>query len=305
MAFAGTPQAAVPALRALLEAARHDVVAVITRPRARAGRGRRETVGPIEQEAVAAGLPVLAPRRLGEPEVLQQLRDLDVDCCAVVAYGALVPPLALAIPKYGWVNVHFSVLPAWRGAAPVQHAVLHGDDVTGASTFQLDPGLDTGPVFGVVTEPVRPWDTAGDLLDRLAHSGATLLVATLDGLEDGTVQPRPQPTDGISLAPKITIDDARIDWTAPAVHVDRLIRACTPTPGAWTTFREHRIKLGPVRVLDETLPAGELAVTARAVAVGTATRAVELRSVQPPGRTGMAAADWARGIRPTGGERLG
>ena len=171
-----------------------------------------------------------------------------MDACPVVAYGALLPQRALDVPAHGWVNLHFSLLPAWRGAAPVQHAILHGDDVTGASTFLIEAGLDTGPVFGVVTEPIRPTDTSGDLLERLAVSGAGLLVATMDGIADGSLVPRPQPADGVSIAGKIGVADARVPWDAPARHVDRLVRACTPAPGAWTTFRGERLKLGPVRL---------------------------------------------------------
>ena len=156
------------------------------------------------------------------------------------------------MPRVGWVNLHFSLLPAWRGAAPVQHAILHGDDITGASTFLIEQGLDTGPVFGVVTEAIRPDDTSGALLERLAASGAGLLVATMDGIEQGALDPRPQPADGVSFAGKITVPDAEVDWTTPAQHVDRLVRACTPAPGAWTTFRGERLKLGPVRVREST-----------------------------------------------------
>ncbi len=205
-----------------------------------------------------AGIEVLTPDRPSDAQFRERLGALAPDCCPVVAYGALLPTSALTIPKRGWVNLHFSLLPAWRGAAPVQHAILHGDDVTGASTFEIEAGLDTGPVFGVVTETIRPWDTAGDLLDRLASSGAGLLVATMDGIEDGSLVARPQPSDGVSIAGKITVADARVDWTAPAVHVDRLIRACTPAPGAWAEFRGERVKLGPVRIRDGR-PAGRRA----------------------------------------------
>jgi len=204
------------------------------------------------------------------------------------------------------VNLHFSLLPAWRGAAPVQHAILHGDEITGASTFQIETGLDTGPVYGIVTEKIRPTDTAGELLERLSHSGADLLLATMDGIADGSLDARPQLADGVSVAAKITVDDARIDWTAPAVHIDRLVRACTPAPGAWTVFRGERIKLGPVRVLfGDSLPAGELRVAKNSVQVGTGTVPVELGDVQAPGKRPFAAPDWARGARPSAEERLG
>jgi methionyl-tRNA formyltransferase len=306
LAFAGTPAAAVPALRTLLDSPRHDVVAVITRPPAPAGRGRHDRRSPVETLAVEAGVPVLTPARPSEPGFLDTLRELAVDCCPVVAYGALLPPAALAVPRHGWVNLHFSLLPAWRGAAPVQHAILHGDEITGASTFLIEAGLDTGPVYGVVTEPVRPTDTAGDLLERLAVSGAGLLGATMDGIADGALVPRPQPADGVSVAGKLTVADAEVDWQQPGRHVDRLIRACTPAPGAWTTFRGERLKLGPARPrgANELAP-GELAVTKSGVAVGTATSELELGTVQPPGKRPMPAADWARGARPEPGERLG
>jgi methionyl-tRNA formyltransferase len=204
------------------------------------------------------------------------------------------------------VNLHFSLLPAWRGAAPVQHALLHGDDVTGASTFLIEEGLDTGPVYGVVTESIRPEDTAGDLLARLAVSGAGLMTATMDGIADGSLVAVPQPSDGVSHAPKITVDDARVDWHQPGRHVDRLVRACTPNPGAWTTFRGERLKLGPVRLRGgNDLAPGELDAGRAEVAVGTATVDVVLGSVQAPGKRPMPAADWARGARLEAGERLG
>jgi methionyl-tRNA formyltransferase len=305
LVFAGTPATAVPTLRALCAAPGHEVVAVLTRPPARTGRGRHVAPSPVAALAEEAGIAMLTPRRPGDPEFIDQLRGLEVDCCPVVAYGALLPAAALAVPARGWVNLHFSLLPAWRGAAPVQHAVLHGDDVTGASTFQIEEGLDTGPVYGVVTETIRPDDTSGDLLGRLADSGAGLMVATLDGIADGTLVARAQPEDGVTYAPKISVDDARVDWTAPARHVDRAVRACTPAPGAWTTFRGERLKLGPLRLRGaHDLAPGEVAVRKDGVAVGTATVEVELGSVQAPGKRPSPAADWARGARVAPGERL-
>ncbi len=289
----------MPSLEALL-ASRHDVVAVVTRPDAPAGRGRTLRPSPVRERAEAAGLEVLTPDHPRDEAFQQRLREISPDCCPVVAYGALVPQPVLDIPPHGWVNLHFSLLPAWRGAAPVQHAILHGDEVTGATTFRLEAGMDTGPVFGVTTEDVRPTDTSGDLLERLAVAGAGLLVATLDGIEEGALEPRPQPADGVSMAPKITVADARVDWTAPALHVDRRIRACTPAPGAWTTFRDKRVKLGPVTPTDETLAPGEV----RDGLVGTATTAVRLGGVRPEGKGAMAAADWLRGLRLEPGERF-
>ena len=306
LAFAGTPATAVPTLRALLAAPHHDVVAVITRPPARAGRGRHTLPSPVAEVATEAGIPVFTPAKPSDPEFLEELAELAVDCCPVVAYGALLPPAALAVPKHGWVNLHFSLLPAWRGAAPVQHALLHGDDITGASTFLIEQGLDTGPVYGVVTEQIRPDDTAGALLDRLAASGATLMVATMDGIAEGGLVAVPQGTDGVSIAPKLSVADAEVHWDAPAQHIDRLVRACTPNPGPWTSFRGDRLKLGVLRTTERReLEPGQLRVDRRAVAVGTATMEVELGLVQPPGKRLMPAADWARGARIEPGERLG
>ena len=277
----------------------------MTRPDAPTGRGRKVHASPVAQLATERGIPVLRPRRPREPEFLAALADLAPDCCPVVAYGALVPPAALEIPRYGWVNLHFSLLPAWRGAAPVQHAVMAGDDVTGATTFQLEQGMDTGPVYGVLTETVRPWDTAGDLLQRLSDVGAELLLKTLDGIESGTLAARPQPADGVSLAPKVTVEDARVHWDQPAVAIDRRIRGCTPDPGAWTTHREQRLKLGPARAVSDvdSLAPGELSVRRDGVLVGTATTPVKLGEVQAPGKRMMAALDWARGARIAPGER--
>jgi methionyl-tRNA formyltransferase len=304
--FAGTPEVARPSLEALL-ASGHEVVGALTRPDARAGRGRRARPSPVREAAEAAGVPVLAPQRLRDEGVREQLEAWAPDACAVVAYGALVPPELLALPAHGWVNLHFSLLPAWRGAAPVQHAVMAGDDITGAVTFVLEQGLDTGPVLGRLTETIRPRDTSGELLQRLAVAGSGLLVATFDALERGELVPEPQPAEGVSLAPKLDVDDARVDWSAPAFAVDRLVRGCTPAPGAWTTWRGERLKVLPVEPVEApTLPLpGELLAGRREVLVGTGTVPVRLGEVQPHGKKVMAAADWARGVRPEAGERLG
>jgi len=307
LVFAGTPQAAVPALDALLTS-RHEVAAVLTRPDAPAGRGRKIEPGPVARRAASAGIEVLAPARVRDPDFLGRLRQIGPDCCPMVAYGALIPQAALDLPAHGWVNLHFSVLPSWRGAAPVQHAILHGDDLTGASTFRVVAELDAGPVYGVLTEPVRPGDTTGDLLERLARSGAELLVATLDGMEAGTLQAIPQPAEGVSFAPKITTADARVDWKLPAHLVDRLIRACTPDPGAWTEHEDARLKLGPVSVSGAAdapdLAPGELLAERHAVYVGTGSRPVRLGEVQAEGKRRMMAADWARGLRASGPVRF-
>ncbi len=297
LAFAGTPEVALPSLSALLASA-HDVVAVITRPDAPAGRGRTLRPSPVKELALEHGVSVLAPAHPRDEAFQHQLRELEVDVCPTVAYGALLPPAALAVPRLGWVNLHFSLLPAWRGAAPVQHAVLAGDEVTGATTFLIEQGMDTGPVFGMLTEQVRPADTSGDLLARLAEAGAGLLVATIDGLASGTLTAVPQASEGVSHAPKITVDDARVDWTAPALRVDRLVRACTPAPGAWTTFRGKRVKLGPVTQADALLAPGSL----DGDLVGTATHAVRLGWVRPEGKGQMPATDWLRGLRVEPGE---
>jgi methionyl-tRNA formyltransferase len=307
LVLAGTPTVAVPALDALIDSDRHELLAVVTRPDARSGRGRPMTASPVKQRALEAGVEVLTPSRPSDPDFLDRLRALAPDCCPVVAYGALIPSAALEVPVHGWVNLHFSILPAWRGAAPVPHAILAGDDITGATTFQLEAGLDTGPVYGVMTTAVGPRDTAGDLLDRLSRDGAGLLTATLDGIEDGALDPVPQPVEGVSLAPKLTTTDARVDWTRSAIVVDRRIRATTPTPGAWTTYRERRLRLGPVLPLpdDLGLGVGEIGDRGRdGVVVGTGTGPVRLGDVRPEGRAPMAAAAWARGIRLRPGDVL-
>jgi methionyl-tRNA formyltransferase len=319
--FAGTPAVAVHSLDALSSSS-HDVVAVLTRPDSRAGRGRSPVASPVKARALALGLEVLTPGRPGDPQFQSRLRELAPDACPMVAYGALIPSSTLTIPTHGWINLHFSLLPAWRGAAPVQRAIMAGDEVTGATTFRVEAGLDTGPTYGLMTEAILPADTSGDLLGRLAHAGAGLLVATLDALEAGELHGVAQSAEGVSLAPKISVQDARICWATPALAVDRHVRGCTPAPGAWTMFRGGRLKIHPVTpapdppvidggevrvpqvVAPEDIAPGEVAATKRAVLVGTASGAVRLGLVQPQGKRPMAAADWARGVRIEPGEKF-
>lgn len=305
--FAGTPEVAVPSLQALLDSPSHEVVAVVSRPDARTGRGRGLTRSPVAAAADAAGIEVLTPPDARDPEFAQRLRELAPDAAPVVAYGHLVPRPVLDIPRHGWINLHFSLLPAWRGAAPVNAAIAAGDEITGATTFLLDEGMDTGPVLGTMTETIRPRDTAGDLLGRLAVAGAGLLVATLDALEAGQVRAVPQPSDGVSHAGKLTVDDARVRWGDPAQAVDRHIRSVTPAPGAWTTLGGERLKIGAARPaedaeleaagVDATLAPGALHIGKRAFLVGTASAPMLVEQLQPPGKKMMNAVDWARGAR--------
>ena len=293
--FAGTPEPAACALTALL-ASNHDVIAVITRPDARKGRGRTYYPSPVKELAIRHGIPVLTPTSLRDnDEFRSELRRLQPDCVPVVAYGNLIPKDVLDLAPCGFINLHFSLLPRWRGAAPVQAAIHAGDAVTGATTFRIDPGLDTGDIIGQLTEPIDPTDTADSLLERLAHRGADLLTHTMDMIADGTAEYRPQ--DGaVTHAHKITVADARVDWTQPAESIDRAIRAVTSSPGAWSTIGEQRIKLGPVtHTTDPHMQSGDIHVAKNRILVGTGTTPVSLGRVQPSGKKPMPAADWARG----------
>ncbi|HLT60612.1 MAG TPA: methionyl-tRNA formyltransferase [Microlunatus sp.] len=305
LVFAGTPDVALPALDALVESD-HEVVAVITRPDAPSGRGRTLHPSPVAARAAELGIETIKPEKVGAPEVVQRLTELAPDCCPVVAYGALLPQRVLDIPRHGWVNLHFSLLPAWRGAAPVQHAIMAGDRVTGACTFRIVKALDAGPVFDRITEEIADTDTAGDLLTRLADRGAGLLLDTMNALAAGTATPTEQPEDGASYASKLTVEDAEIDWSRSAVELDRQVRGCQPAPGAWTTFRGERFKINSARpVTDVELAPGELLVTKRSVTVGAGSGALELGQVKAQGKKPMAAADWARGVSFTPDDRFG
>ena len=297
--FAGTPSPALPSLQRFIDSPRHEVIAVLTRPDAAAGRRGKPAPSPVAQLALDTGITVLRPGRPNSPEFLAELTELAPDCCAVVAYGALLSAELLEVPAHGWVNLHFSLLPAWRGAAPVQAAIAAGDSVTGATTFRIQPALDSGPVYGIVTETIRAHDTAGELLDRLALSGAALLEATVDGIADGSLAPVPQAADGVSMAPKVSVDEARIRWHLPAHVIDRRIRAMTPNPGAWTMIGDMRMKVGPVRVAEagDAVEPGVIVAERSCVLIGTGTVPVQLGQIQPPGKKPMAAVDWVRGAR--------
>ena len=293
--FAGTPETALPSLEALV-ASRHEVAAVITRPDAPAGRGRTLRPSPVAEAAAEHGIEVLKPTKPSDPDFMDRLRTIAPDCIPIVAYGALIRREALDIPQFGWINLHFSVLPAWRGAAPVQRAIMAGDEVTGATVFSLVEELDAGPVLGSITERIREDDTSAELLARLADWGSKLLVDVVDHIEDGDIAAVPQPEDNISYAPKLTTEEARIDWNRPAFAIDRHIRGCTPAPGAWTFLEGERVKIGPATIADDrTLVPGLLSIAKQEVRVGTTTTDLVLGDVQAFGKKRMRAADWARG----------
>ena len=289
IAFAGTPLAAVPTLTALL-ASDHEVAFVVTRPDAPAGRGRTLTASPVAELAEASGVSILKTSNLLE----HKTRFSEVDCVVVVAFGAMVPKDLLEVPKHGWINVHFSLLPQWRGAAPVQYAILSGDEFTGVTTFTIDEGLDTGPMLAYLTTQIALGETATDLLDRLSIEGAQLALATLAGIEKGSILPLHQPIDGISHAPKITVADAQIRWGDPALAVDRRIRSVTKDPGAWTMFGDTRIKLQPVTIAPQVtdLAPGQVELRDGDVLVGTGSHAVALGQVQEAGRNLTDAKTW-------------
>ncbi|MGO4246130.1 methionyl-tRNA formyltransferase [Paenarthrobacter sp. RAF54_2] len=293
--FAGTPAVAVPSLDALVKAG-FDVVAVLTRPDAPLGRKRVLTPSPVAARAEELGIEIIRAAKV-DADTTARIAEIAPDVAAIVAYGGIVPRTALGVPRHGWVNLHFSLLPAWRGAAPVQRSIIAGDDVTGAATFQLEEGLDTGPVFGTLTETVRPDDTAGDLLERLSLSGAVLLSQTLSAIDAGQAAPQPQ-TGEVSLAPKLSLEDGRLDWQQPALALNRRARGVTPEPGAWTTLEGQRIKLESVALRPDVkdIAPGAIRVDGKSVLVGTGSHAVELGRIQPAGKKMMSSADWARGL---------
>ncbi|HEY3336907.1 MAG TPA: methionyl-tRNA formyltransferase [Propionicimonas sp.] len=302
LVFAGTPRVAADTLTRLLADGGHEVAAVLTRPDAPQGRSSRPVPSPVAQLAAEHGIEVLRPTRASDPALAARLAELAPDCCPVVAYGGLIPRRLLDLPRHGWVNVHFSLLPRWRGAAPVQHAILAGDEVTGVTVFELVEALDAGPVLASAEYRLTPAETSGEALDALQELGAKELIRTLDGLAAGTITAVPQPEDGVTLAPKLTVPSARIDWTRPAAEISRQVRANNPSPVAWTELDEERFRvlLAVPADGDGDLAPGELRAGKRSVLVGTGSGPLELLVVQPSGRRPTAAADWGRGLR---GER--
>jgi methionyl-tRNA formyltransferase len=299
LVFAGTPEVALPSLEALISS-EHDVMAVITRPPAKSGRGRELHVSPVHEFALSHGIEVLHPASVYEIDLV--LRGIQPDVIPVVAYGQLIPEAMLSIPELGWINLHFSLLPQWRGAAPVQHSIWRGDSITGATTFRIDQGMDSGPILGHVTQTIDPKDTSGGLLKTLADSGSNLLRQTLDALGAGMITPVPQQHDLATFAPKITKSDSRVDWELPALEIDRRIRAMTPTPGAWTMIDvgagDVSMSIAPVTISrDVQLDSGTISLIDKRVFVGSATYALELSHVKPAGKKFMDATDWLRGLR--------
>lgn len=294
LVFAGSPAAAVPSL-AQLARSRHEVAAAITRNDSPQGRRGVLTPTPVAVEAEAGGIPVIRANRL-TGEATDAVRALAPDLGVIVAYGGLVREPLLSLPRLGWINLHFSLLPRWRGAAPVQRAIMAGDQVTGASVFQLVEELDAGDVYGRISEPIGRLQTAGGLLDSLATSGAELLSRVVDALADGTARAEPQRGE-VTLAPKLTLADGEIDWNLPAQRVHDRIRGVTPEPGAFTTADGARLKVLEAVIAREVapLPPGTFAMVGRSVVVGTESQPIELLTVHPAGRKAMDAGSWWRG----------
>ena len=306
--FLGTPEAAVPTLEALLDSD-HRVVAVVTAPDRPRGRGMELAASPVKQRALAAGIPVLQPPTLRAPEVQVELAATGADVFVVCAYGLILPPAVLEEPRLGCVNVHFSLLPAFRGAAPVAAAILAGVPVSGVTIMQMDPGLDTGPTLDTVEEPIRPDDDTGSLEARLALAGARLLVSVLDHLEAGTIEARPQDGSQASYAGKVTPEDARIDWSQPSASIGDRVRAFSPRPGAWTILDGRRLKVWRARPGDGPLASGEPrwkpegepgwfgSGAGGSMVVVTGDGVVALDEIQPEGGRRMSGPDFLRGRR--------
>ncbi len=297
--FAGTPAVAIPTLNKLLSS-EHEVVAVVTAPPAPAGRGQKLLSSDVAVAGRAAGLPVFEFADINSPDSTRELVNLNVDVAVVVAYGQLLKQEVLSISPNGWINLHFSLLPMWRGAAPVQHAILSGDEVTGATTFLLETGMDTGPIIGQLTTDINPTETAGELLERLSVEGAELMLTTIDAIAKGEAGLVPQSNVDVSYAPKISVNDTQIDWKHPALAISRKVRAFNPAPHAWTVLGDNKLLINAVAFgeFEEVLEPGQIHVSKNQVLVGTGSVALELLEVKPAGKNWMPAADWARGIRP-------
>ncbi len=277
---------------------------MLTRPDAPQGRSSRPVPSPVAQLGIANGIEVLRPVRAGDPELASRLSELAPDCCPVVAYGGLIPQPLLEIPRHGWVNVHFSLLPRWRGAAPVQHAILAGDEVTGITVFELVAELDAGPVLATADYRLGAQESAGEALGALQKVGAQLLIQTLDGISAGTITPTAQAETGVRPAPKLSVEAARIDWTAAASVIQRQVLANNPSPMAWTELDGQRFRILTAVARDSSgLAPGQFRPGKRTVVVGTGAGDLELLTVQPAGRKASPGADWARGVREPGSFR--
>jgi methionyl-tRNA formyltransferase len=307
LVFAGTPDFAAFILRALLQRD-FDIVSVLTQPDKPAGRGKREAMSPVKVLAQSQAIAVQQPASLRHPEVLDQLRSLAADAWVVAAYGLILPAPVLALPRYGCINVHASLLPRWRGAAPIQRAIMAGDRETGISIMRMDAGLDTGPVYLRRSVPILPGDTAGSLHDRLAALGAQALCEVLDALPAGHLRPQPQPDEGVTYAAKITREDARIDWAQPAAAIERLLRALDPVPGAYTTCDGAALKLWAARVAGggtAGAPGTVLAVTADGLEVQCAPGTLVVTQMQRAGGRRLPTTEFLRGHPLSPGVRLG
>ena len=303
--FAGTPEAAVPTLQALLSSS-HEVALVITRPPARRGRGKTMHPSPVAEVATESGVELLETTTLKTAEIAQRIEDVQADLGVVVAYGGLVPPNVLAMPAHGWVNLHFSDLPRWRGAAPVQWAIREGDATTASCVFNLEEGLDTGDVYSRVEVPIGR-ESAGELLASMAEAGASQVLRVVDALADGNTTAVPQSVEGLTHARRLEHIDGYVSFTHDAAHEDRVIRSVTPNPGAYTVLPDGaRMKLDKATPMDrDDLAPGQLEVTKKQVTVGCASGALVLGKVAPAGKSWMDAAAWARGARPSDDLRLG
>jgi methionyl-tRNA formyltransferase len=304
--FAGTPDIAIPSLEAIADRDGWEIPLVLSQPDRPAGRGRKLGASPLKEAALARGLRVLTPEK--PKEVRAELEELRPDVIAVVAYGHIFRRWLLELPRFGCVNLHFSLLPRHRGVAPVQWAILEGDELAGVTVMRMDRGVDTGDVFRRVATPLGATETAGDLLHRLAALGAPALAETLSELEAGRAVATPQEENGATYARKLEKDDGRVDWNAPAAAIDRQVRGLSPWPGAFTSWRGARLKIHAAAPGAEAAPVlvpGVLAVTDGRLWCGTGDGALELKRVQPEGKAPMEGEAWARGARPGDGERLG
>ncbi|MSS45466.1 methionyl-tRNA formyltransferase [Cutibacterium sp. WCA-380-WT-3A] len=310
--FAGTPDVAVPTLTALAADRRHEVVVVLTRPDAAVGRHRTPRPCPVAMKAEELGIPTMKAATVKSGDVHDAVASLNVDAAVVVAYGGLIPADLLTVPRHGWINLHFSLLPRWRGAAPVQRAIMAGDAETGACVFQLVEALDAGPIYRTMTVPIGSTTTAGELLQELAQTATPLVISTLEDLDAG-VAPTPQSTEGVTIASQIHPDDVRVTVTADAEDIDHLVRGASPSPGAWAQLDDKRFKILRTRRLeaDDDVPSvvataqpGQLVATRKQLFLGTGSQPLELLSVQAFGKRTMNGADWARGANINAGTRL-